>query len=177
MAYYSVDRRGAYAEGAELTLQLPLDAQGNLIVEHINTMYPNGFSRHGMQWFRDPGPTERKPDDTTSGVLELLLEAVRKAHYPDRPCRYQSVVAWNDEEAAHRFRAAHGKPDHPIHELHPLAGCHRGDMSLLVIGDSFAAIDHRMHLYWQGETLSHAGHVTTWEHLLPLPVRVGRRVA
>lgn len=176
MKYFSVDRRGVYVEGESIALASNADHQGNEIVAHISAMYPAGFSLHGAQFFRDPwlNPT---PQDYQSGVLELLLEAIRKAHYPTKPCRYQSMFACDSAEAAVQFRAQHGKPANPIHELHPQAEVHRGDMAIYTLTGTFASIDHRLHLYWQGKTLEVPGHQTNWEFVLPLPVRVGEKVA
>lgn len=176
MQYFSVDRRGVYVEGQDIVLALNNDPKGNEIVAHINDMYPSGFSPHGVLYFRDPG-SNATPQEYQSGVLELLLEATRKAHYPRKPCRYQSMFATDSVEAAIQFRAQRGKPEHPIYELHPQPEIHRGDMGVYALGQTFASIDHRLHLYWQGKTLDIPGHQPQWEYVLPLPVRVGEKVA
>ncbi|AIO32715.1 hypothetical protein DM39_1745 [Burkholderia cenocepacia] len=49
-------------------------------------------------------------------------------------------------------------------------------MSLIAFGETFAATDHKMHLYWQGGTLTIPGYETEWEYLLELPVLVGKQV-
>lgn len=179
MRYFSVDRRGAYAEGLSIALQPNQNSQGNEIHEHIHDMYPAGFSRHGAQYFRDVWPGVELHDlNWNSGILELLLEGVRRAHYPDRPCRYQSLFACDSLDSALGFRGASGNATNGIYELQPKDGVHRGDMTIYSLGGSFASIDHRLHLYWQGETFRGlAGYSPRWEYVLPLPVTVGRRVA
>jgi hypothetical protein len=57
LKYYSVDRRGFYVEGANLELtHNPATTPGD-IFEHIHQMHPEGYSWHGMQYYRDaPAP-------------------------------------------------------------------------------------------------------------------------
>jgi hypothetical protein len=174
--YYSVDRRGVYVEGGKIELMPNLAANGNDIVAHINERYPAGFSRHGMQFFRDPPPQPLPPRFYDSAVLELLLETTRKAHYPDKPCRYQSMFACALLEEALGFRRTNGKPSDPVYELEPLGKVHRGDMAIYTLAPSAAGIDHRVHLYWRGETLQIPGHVPQWEYVLELPVAVGTKI-
>ncbi|WP_176058565.1 hypothetical protein [Paraburkholderia sp. BCC1876] len=176
MKYYSVDRRGVYADGGKIELTPNLAANGNEIVMHINNMYPAGFSRHGMQFFRDPPPQPQSPQDYNGVVLELLLEATRKAHYPDKPSRYQSMFASVTLEEALGFKSVHGKPTDPVYEVAPQGTVHRGDMAIYTFAPSAAGIDHRLHLYWRGETLQIPGHIPKWEYVLELPVAVGNRV-
>jgi hypothetical protein len=179
MGYFSVDRRGAYAEGLSIALQPNQDSLGNEICEHVHDMYPAGFSRHGAQYFRDVWPEAALHNlQWDSGILELLLEGVRRAYYPERPCRYQSLFACDSLDSALGFRNTSGKATDRIYELEPKGGVHRGDMAIYTLHGSFASIDHRLHLYWQGETLRGVpGHTPRWEYVLPLPVTVGQRVA
>lgn len=187
MDYYSVDRRKVYVEGQLIVPEPGNEPNDNRIVAHINTMYPQGFSRHGVRYFRDALPDRPfvdKPDymafacseDYLSGIIELLLEATRKAHYPDKPCRYQSMFACASIEEAIEFRNTNGTQEDPIHALHPQAKVHRGDMSIYSVHGTFASIDHRLHLYWQGETLDLPNYAPKWEYVLELPVLVGTRV-
>jgi hypothetical protein len=176
LKYYSVDRRRVYVEGGKIELTPNLASSGNEIVAHINQMYPAGFSRHGMQFFRDPLPQPQSPQDYNSAVLELLLETTRKAHYPDKPSRYQSMFACAALDEAIGFRSVHGKPENPVYELEPLGKVHRGDMAMYTFAPSAAGMDHRLHLYWRGETLQIPGHVPKWEYVLELPVAVGNKV-
>lgn len=173
MEYYSVDRRGVYIEGKQIILEPNIDPKGNFVVAHINERYPNGFSKHGIQYFRDPS-SDQSDGFRRSGFIELLLEATRKAHYPDKPSRYQSMFAWGTLDEALQFRAQ--KPEDPIYKITAMGQVHRGDMTLLNISDSFACIDHRMHLYWQSETLHHVGYETVWELVLELPVKIGEKI-
>jgi hypothetical protein len=179
MRYFSVDRQGSYAAGLIIALQQNQESQGNEIVEHIHRMYPAGFSRHGARYLRDVWPEMTLYDGNwNSGILELLLEGVRQAHYPNRPCRYQSMFAWDSLDSALSFREASGTETDGIYELQPKDGVHRGDMGIYSLRDSFACIDHRLHLYWQGKTLSSVpSHTPRWEYVLPLPVTVGQRVS
>lgn len=173
--YYSVDRRGVYFEGRALTLA-PNETAANDVESHVHQRYPQGFSRHGIQYFRDawiPGTFE----DWRGGMIEQLLEATRLAHYPDRPGRFQSVFATDSLDWAKNFRETHGRPEHGVYEIQPQNKVHRGDMGLLAVGNTFATTDHKMHLYWQGKTLELAGYSPFWEYVIELPALVAGRVA
>ncbi|WP_454740371.1 hypothetical protein [Cupriavidus necator] len=174
--FYSVDRRGMCAPGRQLTLQPNAAANGNDILAHINDMHPNGFSAHGGQHFRDAHQWPLESPEYRSGILELLLEATRKAHYPSKPSRYQSMFAWDSLEVAAHFKASNGHPSYGIYELLPQARVHRGDMSIYTFGPTFAGVDHRLHLYWQGKTLEIPGYEPRWEHVIELPLLVGNKV-
>lgn len=174
--YFSVDRRGYYAEGNRIDLEPNPDPQGNEIIAHVNKMYPSGFSRHGVQYLRNPPAPAWTPIDHQSAHLELLLEACRKSHFPHKPCRYQSMFACETIGEALQFRASHGMATDPVFEVMPQSGAHRGDMAILALSSSAAAQDHRLHLYWEGKTLDIPGYVARWEYVLPLPVLVGKRV-
>lgn len=175
--YFTVDRRGFLSEGARIILEPNGPAGDNEIIQHIGAMFPEGFSRHGMQYFRDGLPPNITQQDYRSGVVELLLEGTRRAHYPEKPSRYQSLFAFESLDAARSFRAAMGMPPNPIFSLHAGGRVHRGDMALYSLTDSWAAIDHRLHLYWQGKTLTQPGYTPKWECLLELPIVVGEKVA
>lgn len=173
--FYSVDRRGVYFEGRPLEL-VPNGMAGNDIEAHIHQRYPQGFSRHGMQYFRD-GWNGISFEDWRGGMLEQLLEATRLAHYPDKPGRFQSMFATASLDDALAFRGGYGLPGHGIYEIQPQGKVHRGDMGLIAVGSSFATTDHKMHLYWQGKTLDLEGYVPSWEYVLELPALVGNKVA
>lgn len=174
--FYSIDRRGAYVEGERLNLLPGRDPDDNAVHAHINRMYPGGFSRHGVQYYRDPPAPDPTGANHNSGLLELLLEATRAAYYPEKPSRFQSVFAWETVDAALKFKALYAQAEHPIFELAPQARVHRGDMAIYALNQTIACIDHRLHLYWQGKTLEFPGHQPVWEAVLELPVFVGKTV-
>lgn len=48
-------------------------------------------------------------------------------------------------------------------------------MNIYSVNETFACIDHRLHLYWQGKTLDVPHYAPRWEYVLELPVLIGRR--
>ncbi|MBB2984461.1 DUF2441 domain-containing protein [Paraburkholderia tropica] len=177
MDYFSVDRRNAYRLSEPISLETNRPPR-NEIEAHIFSQFPNGFSRHGAQFFRDAPAQPQTPDDVNSGYIELLLELIRRAHYPDKPSRYVSMFATDALERAQQFRATNGHPSHGIYVLRTDGAVHRGDMHLLKFEQSVAATEHRLHLYWQGRTFDGVpNHVAFWEYVLALPVQVAEKVA
>jgi hypothetical protein len=177
LTYYSVDRRGVYVDGGKIELAPNLVVNSDEIFAHINKKFPEGYSRHGMQWFRDPPPDNRPEDFRDSALLELLLEAMRKAYYPDKPSRYQSVFASVSLAEAFAFRSRHGKAADPVYELNPLGKVHRGDMAAIPnVNLSSAVMDLLLHRYWRGEPGNIPGQAPNWEYVLELPVAVCNKV-
>jgi hypothetical protein len=174
MEFFSVDRRNVYTTGSLQQLE-PNKPHANDVEAHINCRYPAGFSRHGVQYFRDAWQPQTETD-FRSGYIELLLEATRHAHYPDKPSRFASMFAVDSADTALQFRASHGKPSDGVFALEPQGAVHRGDMRLLAFGGTFGVTDHKMHLYWQGKTLHIDGYVPAWEYVLLLPVLIGKRL-
>jgi hypothetical protein len=159
-------------------LLAPLPPTDNEIVMHIKDRYPAGLSAHGYQYFGSADILLDRFNLATPGALiELMLEAVRHAHYPQKPCRYQSVFAWNSIDECLKFRMTHGDGANPVYELHPERAPHRGDMSIYGIAGTTASLDMRLHMYWRGETLNNPAHTPTWETVIPLPAKVGKQVA
>jgi hypothetical protein len=212
LTYFSVDRRGFYVEGSNLELTHNVAAAPGDVMAHIGEMHPEGYSWHGLQYYRNaPAPhvSQDAPlrfldaamqalqfhdvaqatqflssmraamTHSRSEMLDLLLERTREAHFTDKPSRYQSVFAVETLDEALAFRASHGNPAHPVYELEPLGKAHRGDMSVYTYAtpSSVAMLDHWMHLYWRGETLTVPNYKTQWEHVLELPVAVVKKVA
>lgn len=168
-----MDRAGTLGEGLRLELQAIGDPHGDPIGQHVHASHPQGLSRHGWQYMLGAIPREHN-----SGMLELLLEATRKIHYPDKPCRFHSMFACETIEMARRFGEIAKMPNSPIFEIHANSetAAHRGDMKLLAANHTIVSIDYRIHQYWRGLTIEDSGHVPLWECVVPLPATVGERV-
>lgn len=175
--YFSVDRRNQYAEGKLVSLRTEPNPSPELHA-HIGQLFPEGLSQHGNTYFGHPQPLAiLSLTDRNSLLLEMLLEGTRKAYFPDKPSRYQSMYAFDSLDEALAFRQSHSHPGAHIYELEPQARVHRGDMAIYRINLRVAEIDQSMHLYWQGKTRDTDGHRSEWEHVLELPVLIGRRVS
>ena len=61
MKLFSVDRRGFYVEGSNLELT-PNQPVTPGVLEHIDAMQPDGYSWHGLQYYRNPPAPEVAQD-------------------------------------------------------------------------------------------------------------------
>lgn len=101
MTYYSVDRHGACAAGKHFHLDpCGVPARNATAVDHINTLYPDGFSPHGAMYYRDAIDNLATTvgdftcsADYLSALIELLLETTRQAHYPHKPSQCGRLCA------------------------------------------------------------------------------------
>ncbi len=173
--FYSVDRRGRLVAGQQATLAKYSDVTPKELSDHVNELFPDGVSPHGSQYLLSPpGPGER---NALTSRIEGYTEAVRRAHYPDRPSRFVSMFGSKTLEEALVFRQGFGAPTHPIYEVE----CERwfeADMHLLESGESILMQSHYAHCYWaQRPGAPLPCRPPLWEVLLPLPLTVLRRVA
>lgn len=104
-------------------------------------------------------------------MLELLYEQVRRAAYPDRPSRIQSIFALETLSEACQFQSQYGGD--AIYKVSADV-IFRGDMNLLHGGNSNLVTSWFAHQYWKGES---GPETPFWEWLLKCPVDVGERVA
>lgn len=106
-----------------------------------------------------------------SAAIELVVELVRRASFPDRPSRLSSAFGTSTLDEARRFRARHGTPFDPVFRV----SCERSfrcDSDLLRKGQSLLAAWLFATKYWRGEQ----GPNPTWEEILVPPVAVMERV-
>ena len=176
--YFSVDRRGFYKAGGTLDLfkQNPFKHSFLSIAKHVTPenlsthlqrLFPSGLSLHGwanMTYHQDWS------DYSTSNsyaiydlTLELLLEYVRRAMFPQRPSRMQCYFAFDSLEGARAFRSG----TQPIYRVHSDKVL-RLDQEWLTYGDQSVIASYSAHNYWSGTATTQP----KWEHMLVPPVQV-----
>lgn len=166
---YTVDRANTLAEGMICQLVRHIDVSPSFLANHVETLFPEGVSRHGEVHFlrEDARALAINP------MLELLFEHVRKGSFQTRPSRFQSMFAVDDLDLALEFREKYSTYSAPIYRVSAEA-TFRGDMHLLNAGHSALVTSWLAFQYWNGE----AGTAQPfWEWILKHPVEIGERVA
>lgn len=178
-AYYSVDRRGFYRVGEELGLfvenptshaLLPVrkDAEPQDLQNHLSIMFSAGLSLHGWSYMTCPGDFLQSngqnyvPYETT---LEIILEYVRRASFPDLPSRLQSYFAFSSLDEARKFSFKNDSK--PIYRV-VSGSVTRLDQRWLLLGRQGVTASYAAHQYWSGKSTS----TPAWEHLLTAPMLV-----
>lgn len=181
--YYSVDLKGKLHSGCLVTLgQYELNKA--TLVDFMNMQYPDGISMHGCNYLYNPEVMMSENTPVSSAlVIGLVFELVRKAHFPEKPSRYQSLFACENINEVQKFRdyQVENNGDNPaanIYEVVSNHDVHRGDMKLLDTDCPVLELYRRAFLYWSGSTdMLYDGYEPFWEILIPLPAFIGKKVA
>ncbi len=180
MRLYTVDRKGSLQAGQVLTLtktdplSLPYWKVIDLITEedlaaHVQMLFPEGLSLHGWTYLKARHTYGTHPNfqHNVTCLTEMNLEYVRKAYYPDRPSRFQSIFACEEICEAMSFRQRFGTTDAKIFEIDGNEVI-RADMSLIFLGTQNVAGSFLAHQYWSGS----GGRNPFWEFIIRLPATV-----
>ncbi|CAI8958345.1 hypothetical protein [Pseudomonas chlororaphis] len=170
MDLYTVDRGSRLSTGATCSLVEHEDIRPAEIAEMIRELCPGGVSQHGDKYLVSALGQEKMVTDADT---EILFEWVRRAKYPNKPSRYQSLFAVDSLGAADAFKREFQVIEAPVYRV---ASEHafRADMRLLDPRMSAAVKSWFANLYWQG--LPHPAAPAFWEWLVPCPVVIGERV-
>lgn len=169
--FFAVDRAGTLMEGMVLELVRHPDVKPDFLQKHVDNLYPSGLSAHGEQYLL----RKDSRGNIASPIIELLFENVRKAHFPDRPSRFQSIFACCSIDEARQFRSSYGEINSPIWEIYTEGPVFKGNMRLLDNNQTTLVCSYLAHEYWSG----HHGPAELsglTEVVLELPVTVGARV-
>jgi len=169
MDFYTVDRRNSLSAGTICNLIVYSDIQPAALQNHVNTMFPEGVSTHGEQYFLK----NESHSTVISPMLEVVFEYVRRAKYPHLPSRFQCMFAVNSIEAANSFKSKYGSEFSPIYRVKSEIAI-KADMNLLT-AQTVLVTSYFGNLYWSGEV--HPEKEPFWEYLLPYPVTVCERIA
>lgn len=177
MIYYSADRRGLYQPDQQLSLTQFNDMSPSILQDFLNANYPEGVSTHGETYLLKNSAISTNP----SVLLEMLLENVRLAKFPEKPSRLQSMFACRSIEEVRTFQSGVGaNAGGHIYEVVSDANVHIGDMNLYTLNCTSIVLMTRLDMYWRGETFAAdlaLNHEPFWEVIVPLPATIGRRVA
>ncbi|RLC64268.1 MAG: DUF2441 domain-containing protein [Chloroflexi bacterium] len=165
--FYTVDRCGTLRAGLAIELVRYTDIKPPELQIHVDEMFPGGVSSHGERYFLKAQQSPKLASPST----EILFEYVRRALYPHRPSRFQSVFAFESKDQAIIFSQKFGSGDEPIWEVEAKESF-RGDMNLLTTGPSILVWSYFANKYWKGEP----GTDPFWEVLLVPPVHVIHKI-
>ena len=162
--FYIVDRIGTLRQGQVLNLERFNDLKPPQLQSHVDEMFPNGVSRHGERYFLKNSTYA----SVASPAIELLFEYVRRAHFPERPSRFQSWFAVDSITDAKGFRNRFGQGQGAIWRV-ASETVWQADMNLLTAHQTTLVCSWFAHTYWRGEA---GPGQTFWEFLLTPPVHV-----
>ena len=110
--FYHLDRKGTLSPGSVVTLRPPnysslITAGIPIDPTFLPSLYPSGLSQHGQSYLIDVGqhtrqqiPQTGEPLARLSSVLEMYWELVRRAEFPDKPSRFESLFAFKTPNEA-----------------------------------------------------------------------------
>lgn len=168
--FYAVDRTHQLAEGMTISLTKYDDVQPNELQEHVDILFPDGFSVHGKRYLLE----NSSHGNISEPAIELLFEYVRQAHFPEITSRFQSFFACETLEDARTFKIGFGDSESRIYEINTENSYFRGNMNLLDNSRTSLVCSYFAHDFWKGN----AGPIphVFWELMLELPVTVGNRI-
>lgn len=156
--FYHADRiRGRLSVGQDLGL-LPdtifTDTTDRALI--YRAMFPEGVTTHGQNFLlRDD---RGSPATDTLGMIEFLAEEIRRASYPQRPSRFQSVFACKTIDEAEFFIKTYPSYSAPgvaqyQGDIWEVEGelLFEADMQLLKLGDVWLDALVFLHAYWLGQ--------------------------
>lgn len=180
--YFTVDRTGSAEQN--IAFQLTCDYSSlqfyevqdvfskNELIERVQALYPEGLSRHGIQYLieyfliiQDSQTGRTLSLCPSEPMIEVIFEQVRKEEFPHRPSRMQSMFAWTNLDDAYKFRDSEGRGI--IYKVES-DKAFIADMNLLYLGGSILGGYEFARKYWSGET----GNNPKLEAIIPLPVVV-----
>ncbi len=139
MKLYTLDRKNTLSEGLEISLFQFSDIQPPELQTHLNGILPNGVTKHGDQYFA----SGLQSNNLGNGILELVFEYVRRAHYPDKPSRLQSLFACDNLEDLKSFNQNYNTPgkEFSIWTLET-ENFFRGDLKLLTFSPTALGVSY-----------------------------------
>ena len=162
--FVTVDRWNRFSVDQVLTPTVFSDISPPELQSHANELFPSGVSRHGEEYFLRSSSRA----NVASPVIELLMEYVRRASFPERPSRFTSWFGVDSVEEARQFRSRFCGGEGRLCRV-STDNFFRANMSLLTVGQSTLVSSWFAHVYWRGEAGPRA---PFWEYLLSAPVRV-----
>ena len=176
--YRSIGREDfnpSFSEG--MILNLPLETE--LVASKFQTLeelnylmknYPSGISVHGIRYLSSVRPDDYNNDHT----IESIFELVRQEHYPDQLSRFQAFFACPTIESAMQWSKKLKSVE--LWEIEAIETPIAYDARFLTMsndrGFSLIRTINNAHQYWRHKMTSEP----LPELLLPLPLRINRRV-
>lgn len=172
MTFYTLDRKRTLTQRQTVNLVRYTDINLKVLQKHLDMLFPDGVSSHGERYFVSSVPAVNFENRNIDGLLEIVFEYVRRANFPNKPSRFQSLFAFDSFEQAELFRQRPNN-DGVIWEVE-CDNYFKVDMNLLTANDSILVLSCRANLYWSGKTINEN---PFWEYLLSPPISVIKSVA
>ncbi len=161
--FYHIDRLSQLRKGMLLKLTNYSDITPKALQAHVDAMFPDGVTKHGQQYFISPTSIAKH----TNSSIELIFEYVRRAHFPDKPSRFQSVFAFKTINDALAFQQKVDNTNSMIWEVEA-RNSFTADMHLLSNSCTTLYCSFNANLYWEGKH----SEMPFWEVLLEPPVKI-----
>lgn len=189
MNYYHIDRENKLKpdlilELFQLETLFDTADPGENIRNIFSITFPKGVSWHGDSYFLADGAqiinrNYQSHQDIVSAnnsqLIETIFELIRKAYFPDKPSRWQSLFALKTLKQAKRFREKRNWAEtSPIWEIEADTFI-RVDMNLLNASGRTVDVYERAFRYWSGQSGQEKS--PCWEYLLEYPVKVVKQVS
>ena len=166
---YTVDSLNLLSENYSIDLTQHTDLDPPFLQEHVDDLFPEGVSRHGNQYFLN-GKSDLM---LAEPQIELVVEYVRRACYPQYPSRFQSFFAVETIQQAQQFRQNYNAGNGSIWQIEvDTKQIFKADMNLLSIKSSILGTSFAAHEYWK-VNMSPAPFM---EYLVQLPVIIKTKV-
>lgn len=145
------------------------------LIARIQALYPEGLSRHGIQYLieyfliiQDSQTGQSLRLCPSEPVIEAIFEQVRKEEFSHCPSRMQSMFAWTNLNDAYEFKSSEEDTIYQIESDKAFIA----DMNLLYLGGSILGAYEYARRYWAGET----SNAPKLEAIIPLPVTIGSKI-
>ncbi|MGG5288861.1 DUF2441 domain-containing protein [Pseudomonas shirazensis] len=166
-----MDRLSCFKDGYVCELSQLYRLSQDHLKDFAIELFPEGLSQHGHHYLVS---SNLDTPSKQNSHAEIFFEWIRRARFPSRPSRYQSMFAVDDLDSALQFRSNFGSIDHAIYELSS-PSAFKADMRLITFPRQTPILSSYLaELYWQGLPW-HEGE-PIWEWIVPCPVTIGGRI-
>jgi hypothetical protein len=170
MYFYHIDRCNALELGKTYNL-LHIPNLDSATDKMVNELFPEGVSWWGDgKLLCDESLLIINNVVQKDTVIDLIFELVRKAYFPEKPSRYQSLFAFATlSDAKNLINTLNWPADSKIWKIK--ADLHyKVNMNLLTLDGRPVDIYRNAFAYWNGEPGDDAN--PFWELLVPYPITV-----
>ncbi len=178
--FYHVDRLGEIVENTSFNLETEyeyLDIQcvreiynESDAINTVKRLYPKGISNHGIRLlFIERSNTPEELIGRLGPLIENVFELVRRADFPDKPSRMESIFGWTSLKEAENFRDEYNGGR--IFEISS-ERAFIGDQKFLSLTGTVIGTYEQARKYWSGERSQNP----SLEVLIPLPQVIGNAI-
>jgi hypothetical protein len=114
MIAYHIDRANSLTSGQVMQLEKMLSNDVRLL-EYMNTMFPQGVSFAGKAYVSNLEFTEDK--DYYQRIKEIEFEYIRRLYFPQKPSRFQSFFAIEEQDIYAWIKTLHLEKDENLYTI------------------------------------------------------------